>query len=278
MKTQNVVVLSRSECSRRSADGGSSFFVPRLWKRKKKTIRFFHLPAAVLLCAVVWPVLGGGHALAYYTSNRTGNDISYPQCGTSALPQNAFGVIGVTDGRAFTSNACLSSEVAWASKLFGDPPSLYMNINAPIGPTGVKGETGPYGNCVDGALACLAENYGYKAAQYAFNYAASQNISSSMWWLDVEWDNSWAYSTYLNRVTIDGAVHFFSTQGLTVGIYSTSRMWRSITGGYINNLPSWFPIASMPPSIYCSTSYSFTGGPVYLVQYSSGGLDTDYAC
>lgn len=277
MKPQNVVVLIRSECLRRSADGRSPFFIPRLWKHKKKTICFFSLLVAVLLFTMACPALGG-HALAYYTSSRTGNDISYPQCGTGNLPQNAFGVIGVTNGRAFTSNACLSREFTWANALFGDPPSLYMNINAPIGPTGVEGETGPYGNCVDGALTCLAENYGYKAAQYAFNYAASQNVSSTMWWLDVEWGNSWAYSAYLNRVTIDGAVHFFSSQGLTVGIYSTPRMWRSITGGYTNYLPSWFPIASMPPGIHCSASYSFTGGPVYLVQYISGGLDTDYAC
>jgi hypothetical protein len=242
-----------------------------------KTPRFFHLLFAVLLFAVAWIVLGS-HTLAYYTSNRTGNDVSYPQCSTSNFPQNAFGIVGVTGGRAFTDNSCLSKEFAWASTL-PNPPSVYMNLNAPLGPTASEGMTGPYGNCAKKDKLCQAENYGYNAAQYAFDYAAEQDVLSPMWWLDIETANSWSSDTSLNQRTIDGAVQFFADKGeILVGIYSTPRMWSSITGNYKNHLPVWLPAGSMPPETYCSSSYSFTGGTVYLVQYPSNGFDTNYAC
>jgi len=277
MKSQNVAVLSRSECSRKSSGGTRPFFVQRLWKHKMKTTCFFHLLFAVLLFAVVWIALSG-HTLAYYTSSRTGNDISYPQCGTSNLPQNAFGIVGITGGRAFTGNPCLSKEFAWASNL-PNPPSVYMNLNAPIGPTASEGMSGPYGNCAKEDGLCQAKNYGYNAAQYAFSYAADQDVLSPMWWLDIEVANSWSSDTSLNQRTIDGAVRFFAEQEeIAVGIYSTPSMWSSITENYRNHLPAWFPAGSMPPETYCSSKYSFTGGPVYLVQYISNGFDTNYAC
>src|SRR5436853_7200886 len=145
MKPQNVVVLSRSD------------FGPRLWKHKIKTASFFPLLCAVLLFAVAWTV-SCDHTLAYYifASNATGNDISYPQCSTSDYPQNAFGVVGVTGGRAFTANPCLSKEFAWAGTL-SHPSSLYMNLNAPVGPTASKVMTN---DCVPEDKLCQAVDYG----------------------------------------------------------------------------------------------------------------------
>ena len=244
-----------------------------------KTTRFFPRLLAVALFAVAWIVLSS-NALAYgvYPSHTTGNDVSYPQCSTSNDPQNAFGIVGVAGGRAFTYNPGLSQEFAWAQTL-ANPPSLYMNLNAPIGLTASQGMTGPYGNCAKRDHLCQAENYGYNAAQNAFNYAASQSVSSPMWWLDVESANTWSSNTSLNQGTINGAAKFFSDHGgMAVGIYSTPNMWSSITGGYINQLPVWLPGSSLSPATYCSSNYSFTGGTVYLVQYPSNGFDADYAC
>jgi hypothetical protein len=279
MKPQNGVVLNCSECLRRGSNGVRPFFVQGLWKYKMKTDRFFRLLCAVLLFAVAWVVLSS-RTLAYsiYELNTTGNDISYPQCSTDNYPQSAFGIIGVTGGKSFTANPCLSKEFTWADAL-SKPPSLYMNLNAPIGPTASKGMTGHYGNCTKKDKSCQARNYGHKAAQYAFDYATDHNVSSPMWWLDIEIANSWSSDTHLNQETINGAVQFFRDRGgKTVGIYSTPRMWRSITGGYINHLPVWLPAGLTFPAIYCSSKYAFTGGTVYLVQYISNGFDTNYVC
>jgi hypothetical protein len=134
-----------------------------------KTSRFFRFLFASLLFAVIWMVLSS-QALAQgiYTAGTTGNDISYPQCSTSTYPHNSFGIVGATGGRAFTYNSCLSTEFTWAQTL-STLPSLYINLNSPIGTTASKGMTGPYGSCSKKDKLCQAENYGYNAAQDAFN-------------------------------------------------------------------------------------------------------------
>jgi hypothetical protein len=245
------------------------------------TIRFFRFLFATLLFGVAWTILSSS-ALAYgiYSSAIEGNDISYPQCSTNNYPQKdaQFGIIGVTGGKAFTNNACLSEEFAWASDL-SSLPSLYMNLNSPIGSTAFKGMVGPYGRCKRIGGRCQAENYGYNAAQEAFRYATSQGAFSPIWWLDIETTNSWSSSPSLNRGTINGAVKFFKDQGISVGIYSVPSMWSSITGNYKNNLPVWIAISSITPAPYCSSASGFTGGAVYLVQHASdSSFDSDHAC
>jgi hypothetical protein len=214
-----------------------------------------------------------------YTSQTYGNDISWPQCGTSSFPQNSFGIVGVTGGKAFTNNPCLAQEFTWA-KALTTPASLYINLNAPIGSTASKGDTGPYGTCAKGDKLCKARNYGYNATQAASAYAQQQGASSSQWWLDIETGNSWSSSATLNRDTVDGATKFFADHGLALGVYSTQGMWQSITGGYRNGLPVWLATTATAPAAYCSPGYSFTGGQVYLVQYSNASVsvDSDYAC
>src|SRR5579859_7134959 len=223
MKPQHIIVLNRSECSHREADGAPSLFVQGGWKYRMRTVCFFPRLLAASLFVVTWLALSNP-ALAYYTSSQVGNDISYPQCSANNSPQNAFGIVGVTGGRAFTGNACLSKEFTWASTLTS-PRSLYMNLNIPIGLTASQGMTGPYGNCAQNQPLCQSENYGYNAAQYAFNYAANQHISSPMWWLDIEVANSWSPNPILNQATINGAADFFTGRsGMAVGIYSTPNM------------------------------------------------------
>lgn len=245
-----------------------------------KITLFLRFLFATLFPAFAWVTLSS-YTLAngIYSSGTTGNDISYPECSTSNFLQNAaFGIVGATGGRAFTDNPCLSREFTWASSLV-TPPSLYMNLNSPIGPTASEGITGPYDNCARKDKVCQAENYGYNAAQDASLYAANQGVSPSMWWLDIESTNSWSSSSSLNQETINGAVQFFKDQNESIGIYSTPSMWSSITGGYQNNLPVWIATGSTDPTPYCSSTSAFTGGIVHLVQYAAdSSLDTDYAC
>jgi hypothetical protein len=222
-------------------------------------------------------------AAGVYSSGTSGNDVSYPQCSssTSSFPRNSFGIVGVTGGRAFTDNACLATEFPWASTLSSTPASLTMNLNSPIGSTASSGMTGPYGTCAKKDKLCQAENYGYNAAQAADTYARQQGASALEWWLDIETGNSWSSSFTLNQGTINGAAFFFTSNRMAVGIYSTPSMWKSITGGYQNaQLPVWLATTATTPSTFCSLSYSFTGGQVYLVQYANAlvSVDSDYAC
>ena len=54
-----------------------------------------------------------------------------------------------------------------------------------------------------------------------------------------------------------------------------------ITGGAVfASTPVWVPYAqqrSQAPG-FCDPAYSFTGGPVSMVQYPAGSFDGDYAC
>jgi hypothetical protein len=244
-----------------------------------KVTLFFRFFFGACSLMIVWIIVSSNTlAKGIYQANTGGNDISYPQCGTNNYPQNAFDIVGVSDGKAFTDNPCLAEEFAKA-KTRPHPTTLYMNLNAPIGPTAHKGMIGPYGHCTRGDMLCQAKNYGYNAARHAFHYATKQGASAPMWWLDIEFANSWSANPLINRGTINGAVKFFTNRHIPVGIYSTPFVWSSITEGYRNNLPVWFATVATVPAPYCSAGYGFTGGVVYMVQYASGGgIDTDYAC
>lgn len=227
-------------------------------------------------------LFGPTSALAFgaYTGGTTGYDVSSPQC-TNQYPSlpYSFGIVGVTSGRAFTQNPCISSEFAWA-KNGSTPPSLYINLSYIIGTTSSYGMSGPAGNCSKKDKVCQSYNYGYNAAQYSYNYTTSQSATSNTWWLDIETSNSWSPNTSLNDRVIQGAMDFLHNQGATVGIYSTKNQWNTIAGSFTPNLPNWVSGASSIATApnYCSSSYSFGGGQVWLVQYPNSGFDGDYAC
>lgn len=225
-------------------------------------------------------------ALAYgiFTSGQTGYDISYPQGSISSLPSAFdFLVVGTTNGRAYTDNPYLGTQVALAGT---KTLSLYMNLNAPVGST-VKGNTSTPETCVKGDKLCQARNYGYNAAAHSYVYAQNNHANSTMWWLDIETGNSWSSSQAINDATIQGAINFLNLKGATVGIYSTQSMWNTIAGSsFIPNqtvntngfVPNWIPGASASsPQVACSSTIT-ANGQAWLTQYVSGGLDHDYAC
>jgi len=222
----------------------------------------------------------GTFASGFYPGGMTGFDISFPQCGCD-YPDAPFdfGIVGVTRGRAFSRNPCLASEFAWAT---GHPlaPSLYMNLQYPIGATAPKGMTGPKGKCAKADKVCQAYNYGWNAAQDAFTYATGQGAASDHWWLDIEIANSWCAKPALNAQVIQAAIDFLHSQGITVGIYSTKRMWNIIAGSFAPALDIWVPGASSFATApdFCTPAYAFGGGSVSLVQYQSGGFDAPEAC
>jgi hypothetical protein len=217
-------------------------------------------------------------AAEVFPEGSTGHDVSFPQCSV-ALPRMpyAFGIVGVTGGKPFNHNPCLGSQYAWAAQS-GRQPSLYMNLKSPVGTNAEEALTGPAGNCAPADQACLAHNFGYKAAQHAVTYARLQNAIAASWWLDIETMNTWSGDTAMNAIVIGSAIEFLKTQGVPVGIYSAPDQWRQIAGTYSPGLPVWIamaPSASTAPT-YCSRS--FAGGEVQLVQYIVGGFDMNYVC
>ncbi|HET9733369.1 MAG TPA: hypothetical protein VFP54_11905 [Acidimicrobiales bacterium] len=279
---------------------------------------------------------GGGGGGGGGTATPTGNDVSYPQCGSSLPAGPAFGIVGVNDGLANTLNPCLGpsssypsyteSELYWAvaSATGGTSQpraSLYVNTADPgdvyngtvIADWPTSGST-PYGSCntttvtlASGAYSvgedsdACAWQYGYdKAAQDAAwlssaaaaidnqspPVAVAGTASSYPWWLDVETANTWQSDTTMNVADLQGMIAGLQAAGATtVGAYSTSSQWNSITGGTssgsgsLYRIPDWIPGArSLSAAQANCTQPSFTGGTVALAQWFSRPCHSDLAC
>jgi hypothetical protein len=224
-----------------------------------------------------------------------GNDISFPQCSTGAEPSlPAFGIVGVNGGRPFSANPCLARQFVWAltSTSSSQPRvSLYMNTANP-GP-GVSpnwptaGATTP--RPCDGSWSPdCAFDYGWLAAQDAFGRAVgvtgTQLATLAPWWLDVEQSNSWASETTANAAAVQGAIAYLQAQKVAlIGIYSTSTDWEALIGmpvasGPFGALPNWRPGAANAQEAPGWCARTVTGGRVRLVQFPSGGFDTDFIC
>lgn len=193
---------------------------------------------------------------------HVGSDISWPQCGTAVPATPAFGIVGANDGRPYTDNPCIVAQNSWASA--SGLVMFYMNTADPAVP------------------GYQAYDYGYRAAQGAYQYA-NRYVKAGpthVWWLDVETENSWDGSTTANLLDIEGSLAFFATNKVPVGIYSTKYQWGVITGGAsIPGVLNWVAGASGSADApgFCSPAHSFTGGPVYMVQYTTQ-FDYDLLC
>ncbi len=272
---------------------------------------------------------GGGN------STPTGNDVSYPQCGTSLPAHPAFGMVGLTGGLANDLNPCFGpsssypsytqSELYWAvaSSVGGTTQpeaSLYVNTadpgneyNGTVIADWPSSGTTPYGPCTTTTVtlssgtyvvgansdAC-AWQYGYdKATQDASWLGAAASAingqsppvtvagtaASYPWWLDVETANTWQSDTTMNVAALQGTVTGLRAAGATtVGAYSTSSQWKTITGGTgsssgsLYEIPDWIPGARNLSGAQANCAQaSFTGGSVTVTQWFSHP-DGDYAC
>lgn len=202
-------------------------------------------------------------------------DISWPNCQLKSSDDLKFAIIGLNGGLVFTHNRCLETE----TRLFLNNYSVYLNTGYPGINSSLKFMNYPL-KCQSFNNTCIAFNYGYNAAQYSINYANSTNTHSFSWWLDVETDNSWTKSIYINRSVLEGMVKAIkqTVRPVLVGFYSYPAQWHKIVGHWHNYLPEW--VASGSSSLktaigYCSQG--FNGGPVILSQYTTN-LDYDYSC
>lgn len=259
---------------------------------------------------------GGGGSSGSGSAAPTAYDISYPQCG-KAFPTGAtLGIVGVNDGIVYSANPCLGSgdgpsELAWANAT--GTPAFYANTGDP-GPA-YSSHWPAAGTTVDGQT-CAGDNsaacswvYGYLAAKDSFQRAvtAEQQLgaadpngaaATAGWWLDVETGNSWqtlesaygqtATAKQNDTAALQGAARALTDAGVgtPAGFYSTGYQWSQITGGSLTTgtafaaNPDWVAGFSSATSATngCSSSDSFTGGPVQLTQYVTNGYDADHRC
>jgi len=223
-----------------------------------------------------------------------GYDVSYPQC-TGALPSNpAFGIVGVNGGIVFKANPCLSAQIAWGG---GAAAGLYANTGNPgpgLSSHWPSGQTSP--KLCDAAqpdTADCAYDYGWNAAQNSFGTAQAAytalgltaSPAGTAWWLDVETSNSWRDDNLpFNVAALQGEVDYLLGVGVAeIGFYSTTYQWGVITGGskVFVAYPSWGAGArneKVARNLCQSTTTSFTGGPLTLVQYPYSGFDADLHC
>ncbi|HSX46242.1 MAG TPA: hypothetical protein VLG27_04565 [Candidatus Saccharimonadia bacterium] len=225
----------------------------------------------------VWLVGGVAAAQGQYPTAATGVDVSWPNCSTSIPKAAVFGIVGVNNGKGFSANPCLKKEASHFLNL-----SLYANTGYPDSSFGLQYQNSPQ-TCASNDLPCLAYNYGYNAGLYAYNTAASNGLGSvKTWWLDVETMNTWTPDALQNQSSLKGESDALLAKGAaTIGVYSTTAQWQTITGGWQNGWPSWGATTwttAKQAAGYCN-GHQFTGGPSYLMQFlPKHSLDQDYAC
>lgn len=237
---------------------------------------------------VAQPGRGGG------PRTPRGYDISYPQCGGPFPSNPAFGIVGVNGGKVFSANPCLAAQITWGG---GAGAELYANTGNP-GPAlssfWPKGQTSPrFCDAANPDTADCAYDYGWNAAQHSFEtsqaaYASlglAASPASTSWWLDVETSNSWRDDNLsLNVAALQGEADYLLGAGVTrIGFYSTTYQWGVITGGtqVFAAYPSWGAGArneKVATNLCQTTTTSFTGGPLTLVQYPYSGFDADLRC
>jgi hypothetical protein len=236
----------------------------------KKLVSFVSSALAIVFIAA--PVVS---ASSVYPTGSTGVDVSYPNCSTK-LSAATFGLVGVTNGIVYGHNSCLAAEARAFPNL-----SLYVNTGLNASASSSYYTQAQVG--CNGDVLCAAYNYGTNAAKDAIAYAQSQGVSSSKWWLDAETMNTWNSDVTQNQKSLQGEYDALIANGATtVGVYSTSAQWQSISGSWQNQWPSWGATAwttAKQAQTYC-IGHQFTGGPSLLMQFKSkqSRVDQDVAC
>jgi len=233
-----------------------------------KTVLSITLALAALFVVTV-PVAAEGQ----YVSGTIGVDVSWPNCGVTIPRGVTFGIVGVTDGLGYSTSPCIKQEAGNFSNLSLDVNTGWYDQSAYINPTSPL-------VCTANDSNCLAYNYGYNAGLYAVSAANAAGVApKTTWWLDVETSNTWNTDVIQNQNSLQGEYQALKDNGATtVGVYSTTAQWKTVTGAWQNNWPSWgattWPTAKQAET-YC-TGHQFTGGPSYLMQYQPRGAKVDY--
>ena len=227
-----------------------------------------------------------------------GADLSWPNCPKGMgvpgrrtqglpLPWNTaqFWIIGLTNGRAFTSNPCLARQLTAATQR-GVVASAYTMLSYPNkSERATYGAAGPFGTAT---YTDRIANVGYAQAAFALDTMTAAGFASPFVWIDVEprVERPWSKDVANNQALIRGAVQAVTDRGLGAGIYTYALAWSKLTGGMQLDLPLWAPGHSRAKTFKAKRAQtlascarpSFTGGPLVLTQWVSGVRDHDITC
>jgi len=237
-----------------------------------------------------------------------GHDISHPQCGGDMPTGSTFGIVGLNQGRPYSTNPCLREQYTWAA---GRPGSaaIYVNTGNPAPRSSYywprSGSRDP-ALCKDNRSTTdpgCAYNYGWHASANAMTTGKQQlgrGVLGHAWWLDVETTNTWNGNGPANAAVLQGMIDYLRSHGVAkVGLYSTGYQWKTITGGYtagtaadyraawngyltadfpLHEAPLWIATAAGSGTARAKCASSFTGGPTAMVQYIKDGFDTNVTC
>jgi hypothetical protein len=237
-----------------------------------------------------------------------GHDISHPDCGQEPPTGSAFGIVGINQGRPFSTNPCLQDQYRWAARR-PSGAAVYVNTSNPA-PTSAhywprSGSSDP-ARCTDADSTTdpgCAYDYGWHAAAYALTTGRRLGaaVLARTWWLDVETTNTWNGDGTSNTAVLQGMYDYLRGHGVArVGLYSTGYQWQRITGGYtastaadycrawspavtsdypLHEAPLWVATGGNGSRASAKCSTSFTGGTTQMVQFiGRDGFDTNAMC
>jgi LysM repeat protein len=212
-----------------------------------------------------------------YTQSQAGFDVSYPDC-LRSLPSGAgFMIVGLNNGRPFTSNPCFEIEYA-AAKGSQLPPSIYLN--AAYAPSLVRHVTADCASAGAGQPLNRREQIAYAVgcSEAEASIAMLRGLPAAMIWIDIEPANTWSKHPALNRATIFGFVRTLvaTDPRPIVGVYSGTAYWERLTGGWSSfPIPEWVSTGSPVDASGCAIP--FAAGPVWLSQHATT-RDHDRPC
>ncbi len=237
--------------------------------------------------AVLAATLTGGTGAAAATAPLAGQDVSWPQCpaghGGYGLPMPAAGaafmIVGLTGGRGFTTNPCVTSQAAWA-KTRGIRTAAYL---VPTYPTRAQfGRWGRVGPARPTSLEGRAYNVGWAQAADAIGVLRRSGLRAKAVWIDVEANRrrAWSSDTGANTAVVRGVAAAIRRAGLQPGLYTNSSSWTTYTDGARLGLPEWRTVGPRPRStaVAACSAAPLNGGRVLLVQHWTNTADHDVLC
>jgi hypothetical protein len=250
------------------------------------------LRLAGVVVALSTGVLAGAGPTSGAVVRSTGPvyDISWPQCraqgGVQPMPPISAGgvVVGLTNGRPFTRNACLADQAAWAAAN-RIPLQTYTMAAFPT-PAQLKtyGRSGPW---LAGAAAGQLRNVGYAQARSALATLADAGLRPGMVWIDVEqlrgqpWPTGSAAVRAGNRYLVEGLIRGLRDAGKSFGLYGSGPTRNDLLGPWwLPGVPAWAtvgPRGAAKAQAGCSATGLFYGR-VLLSQWTDGVYDYDAAC
>lgn len=221
-----------------------------------------------------------------------GRDIGWPQCprdvgfrGHNGLGQPMpdegvqFVVVGLTNGRAFTPNPCLDRHLDWVRSHHVQASAYAFAAYPSRGQLHRYRNSGPWnGRQFVGALA----NAGHATAAYNVRLMQAHGFVTPHVWLDVEPSstNPWSHRRSWNRAVVRGWIRGYRDAGYTVGIYSTTNLWRGILGRMRLGLPEWRtagPVSARTALGKCGRD-PIQGGRAVIAQWWTDHRDFDRLC